>query len=69
MSGYDFDRPFVSQSALQIYAALDLTDAARYGQKVKAVQLSNIEYKTRFGSDNLLNWAEELLAGLKHHGP
>lgn len=48
MSGYDFDRPFVSQKALPRYVAIDPTAAARYGRIVRATELSNVEYKIRF---------------------
>jgi hypothetical protein len=48
MTGYDYDRPFVSQMALQAYTAIDATEGARYGKTVKAAPLSNIEYKTRY---------------------
>jgi len=48
MTGYDYDRPFVSQKALREYTAVNAIAAARYGKTVKATQLSNIEYKTRF---------------------
>jgi hypothetical protein len=48
MTGYDFDRPFVSQDALRHYEAVDATAAARYGPVVKATELSNLEYRTRF---------------------
>jgi len=49
VSGYDYDRPFINQKVLHVYTALDATAAARYGKTVKAVQLSNVEYKIRFG--------------------
>jgi hypothetical protein len=48
MSGYDFDRPFVSQEALRSYTAMSSGIAARYGRTVKAIQLSNSEYNIRF---------------------
>ena len=48
MSGYDFDRPFISQDAMQAYVATDRVAAQRYGKTVKATPLSNIEYKIRF---------------------
>ena len=50
MSGYDHNRPFITQNALQTYIAMDATVAARYGKTVKAAELSNVEYKIRFGS-------------------
>ncbi|MBK6999498.1 MAG: hypothetical protein IPH35_05875 [Rhodoferax sp.] len=48
MTGYDYNRPFVSHMALQAYTAIDAAEAARYGKTVKAAPLSNIEYKIRF---------------------
>src|SRR6185295_16933826 len=48
MSGYDFERPFISQDAMQAYVATDQVAAQRYGKTVKATPLSNIEYKIRF---------------------
>jgi len=48
MSGYDFDRPFISQEAMAVYRATDRETASRYGSQVKAAPLSNAEYRTRF---------------------
>ena len=48
MSGYDYDRPYVGQEALLNYTAKDAVTAARYGKTVKAIQLSNSEYNSRF---------------------
>lgn len=48
MSGYDFERPFISQDAMHAYVATDRVVAERYGKTVKATPLSNIEYKIRF---------------------
>jgi hypothetical protein len=47
MSGYDFDRPYVSQEALGVYIAIDTETAATFGAKVRAAILSNVEYKIR----------------------
>ena len=52
MSGYDFDRPFISQDALQAYVATNRVVAQRYGKTVKATPLSNIEYKIRLIGSN-----------------
>ena len=49
MSGYDYERPFVSQGSLPAYRAADAEAAAGYGDIVKATELSNVEYKIRFG--------------------
>jgi len=48
MDGYDFNGPFVDQEVLPDYWAIDQTTADLYGKVVKAVQLSNVEYKIRF---------------------
>ncbi len=48
MTGYDFERPFISQDAMQTYVLTDRIVAQRYGKTVKATPLSNIEYKIRF---------------------
>lgn len=48
MSGYDFDRPFVSHQALRSYTARRSDIAAKYGRTVKAIELSNSEYNIRF---------------------
>lgn len=49
MSGYDFNRPFVSTAALPEYEATDPEVARRYGRKVRATDMSNSEYGTRYG--------------------
>ena len=41
MSGYDFDRPFIDQAQLRYYTVADSVTTARYGKRVKAIQLSN----------------------------
>ena len=48
MTVYDYDRPFIAQAELQTYAALESSEARKYGKTVRAAELSNIEYKTRF---------------------
>ena len=49
MTGYDFDKAFTSQKDMPYYVAIDATLSARYGKKVRALFLSNAEYKRRFG--------------------
>ncbi len=46
---YDYDRPFISQADMATYVATDRETASQYGRTVKATELSNHEYKTRFG--------------------
>ncbi len=49
MSGYDFNRPFINEKAMEHFFAIDRETASRFGKKVKATELSNMEYKIRFG--------------------
>ena len=46
---YDYNRPFVKRSELCEYVATDRTVSKRYGPVVMATELSNKEYKIRFG--------------------
>lgn len=47
MAEYDFDRPYISQSAMKTFKATDPDVARRYGRTVLASKLSNVEYKIR----------------------
>lgn len=49
MSGYDFNRPMISVDSMDKYVAIDKDAAKGYGKIVKATDLTNVEYKTRFG--------------------
>jgi hypothetical protein len=49
MNGYDYDRPFVAEEALDQFTAIDIEVSRRFGKFVKATVLSNIEYKIRYG--------------------
>ena len=46
---YDFNRPFIKRKDLGKYNAIDKTVARRFGSIVLATELSNKEYKIRFG--------------------
>ncbi len=48
MEGYDYQRPFVSQKSLHLFNAIDRDIAYKYGKQVKAINLSNSEYNTRY---------------------
>jgi hypothetical protein len=48
MTGYDFQRPYASVSTFAIYVALDDEVASRYGRTVRAIEMSNSEYGTRY---------------------
>lgn len=48
MTGYDYDRPYVSHESFQKFNAIDPDIAAKYGQTVIATQLSNSEYNSRY---------------------
>jgi hypothetical protein len=45
---YDYERPFLPQSKMGTYVAIDPDAAANYGRTVRATETSNIEYKLRF---------------------
>ena len=48
MTTYDYERPFVDAESIPLYEAVDAGVSARYGRRVRATKLSNIEYKIRF---------------------
>lgn len=48
MTTYDYERPFVDAESIPLYEAIDAVVSARYGRRVRATKLSNIEYKIRF---------------------
>lgn len=48
MAAYDFNRPFVAAELLVEYRATDPEVARRYGQVVRATDMSNSEYATRY---------------------
>lgn len=47
MSTYDFDRPFMDVASMPEYRATDAEVARRYGNKVRATNMSNSEYAIR----------------------
>ena len=48
MTTFDYGRPFIGDGDLGSFVALDRKIARRYGEIVKATELSNIEYKFRY---------------------
>ena len=48
MTGYDFDRPFADSAVFPLYDAVDREVASRYGHTVRAMEMSNSEYATRY---------------------
>ena len=48
MTGYDFQRPFADPSTFATYTARDAEVGSRYGQTVKAFEMSNSEYGLRY---------------------
>ena len=48
MSEYDFNRPYLEQDKMDVFTAIERTDAIKYGKTVKALSLSNREYKYRY---------------------
>ena len=45
---YDYERPYIAQSDMPAFVATDGKVASQYGSKVRATELTNIEYRTRF---------------------
>lgn len=69
MSGYDYDRPYITVQAMDDYVAIDPDVARDYGMKIKATELSNSEYHARFlrfGTEN--NMRPPPSAGRKYVG-
>ncbi|TNC82853.1 MAG: hypothetical protein C9356_03010 [Oleiphilus sp.] len=48
MQSYDPKRPFTTYNEFDEYIAADSKTATRYGKKVIAIELANIEYKFRY---------------------
>lgn len=48
MDRYSPDRPFVTLEQMALFDAVDRDTARRYGHKVKAAGVSNVDYKVRF---------------------
>lgn len=48
MSDFDSERPFVDYAAFDEFVAQDRTTGRRYGERVKAIELANIQYKFRY---------------------
>jgi hypothetical protein len=42
------DRPFIAQEHMSLFDAIDRDTSRRYGPKVKAAGVSNVDYKIRF---------------------
>jgi hypothetical protein len=49
MEEHDWDRPYIAQDKMALFDAVDRDTARMYGGKVKAAELSNVDYKMRFG--------------------
>jgi hypothetical protein len=48
MTGYDFNRPFADSSTFPFYTANDGEVASRYGRIIRALEMRNAEYDTRY---------------------
>lgn len=46
--GYDFNRPFIDASSLPRFIAIDPDIASDFGQTVRAAEMSNADYDTRY---------------------
>jgi hypothetical protein len=56
MSDYDYNKPFTDIEDMDTYFTSDKVISRRYGKAVKAMKLSNKEYKFRynkFGANNM----------------
>ena len=49
MDEYDWTRPYIEQGRMDLFDAIDRDTARRYGSKVRAAGVSNVDYKMRFG--------------------
>jgi hypothetical protein len=49
MLNHDWNRPYTSHEKMAIFQAIDVEAANLYGKKIKAMELSNVDYKIRFG--------------------
>lgn len=49
MSEYSPDRPYIREEDMALFNAVDAETASMYGGKVKAAEISNIDYKMRYG--------------------
>lgn len=49
MIDHDWNRPYTTHEKMATFEAIDLETAGLYGKKVKAMALSNVDYKIRFG--------------------
>jgi hypothetical protein len=45
---HDYDRPFREVSAMECFTARDKNDARKFGRYVKALEITNLEYSSRF---------------------
>lgn len=48
MLDHDFDRPFRDHASMETYRACDQETAQKYGKTVKALAITNREYRQRF---------------------
>lgn len=49
MSEYSPDRPYIRMQNMALFEAVDAETASMYGSRVKAAEISNIDYKMRYG--------------------
>src|SRR6476619_2760755 len=48
MEEHDWDRPFIAQEKMALFDAIHRHTARMYGARVRAAELSNVDYKMRF---------------------
>lgn len=44
----DFQKPFIEKNKLSLYLASDNETAILYGEKVRAIEMSNVDYSIRY---------------------
>ncbi|WP_344463769.1 hypothetical protein, partial [Amnibacterium kyonggiense] len=48
MSEYSPDRPYILEQDMALFVATDAETASMYGARVKAAEISNVDYKMRY---------------------
>ena len=48
MSEYSPDRPYIREQDMALFVATDAETASMYGSRVKAAEISNVDYKMRY---------------------
>lgn len=49
VDAYSSDRPFITLEQMALFDAIERDTARKYGSKIKAYGVSNVDYKVRYG--------------------